>query len=439
MILCSWLTLLPNPQWLSEEVSVYPTHHSRGSGRVCRVGLLALGFALTFGKAAHAQTWTSNRSTPTPGEIVAVDGTGEDGWLFGAEDVADDGLDMFTQPERKMDIRSAYASTTANDFYFRLYVSDAGSPGANVSGFAFLNSDRNRSTGGTAVAPEIDARFTSDPSPGGYEYVFAVQGNGNVLDLWEWDAMAGEYVVATPNGNRADAEAGTDRDPITSASGEHGYLQGWIELGLVGLDSACDAELYFRSLNETADLGDGDLDVGQVGPCHPADSNNDGVPDRIVSTERCTSDAQCPVNARCLNGRCRFTPLCENDGDCASDQECGPNGYCVARVGDTCSEPADCSTRLCDGNVCARCMVDGDCESGYVCAADGRCVSENAPPDGGDGGIVLEPGEEVQGGACTCAVPSTLPVGGRLLLLLLPGLFWRRRASGRKGDSGNEG
>ena len=100
MILCSWLTLLPNQQWLSEEVSVYPTHHSSGSGRVCRVyrvcrvGLLVLGFAVTFGKAAHAQTWTSNRSTPTPGEIVAADGTGEDGWLFGAEDVADDGLDV---------------------------------------------------------------------------------------------------------------------------------------------------------------------------------------------------------------------------------------------------------------------------------------------------------------------------------------------------------
>ena len=56
---------------------------------------------------AHAQSWVGGRTTPNPGEFVAVDRTGEPNWLYGAEDVAGDGLDAFSAPEQSIDIRSA--------------------------------------------------------------------------------------------------------------------------------------------------------------------------------------------------------------------------------------------------------------------------------------------------------------------------------------------
>lgn len=384
--------------------------------------------AMCTSPQALGQTWVGGRTAPTLAEIVAVDATGEDDWLFGAEDVAGDGLDTFMQQERSIDIRSAYASTTANEFYFRLYVSDSASPGGNVSGYVFIDADRDNQTGGSAVAPEIDDRFASDDSPGGYDYVFAVQGNGNVIDLWEWDDAAGEFDTAMMNATQADAEAGTDTDPITSAGGDHGYLEGFIELELVGLDSSCNADLYFRSLNETAAVGDGDLEVGVVGRCRPLDANDDGVPDVIVPDERCSNDDQCPENAVCIDGRCVFTEVCETDDDCDSGEVCNAAGYCVVEVGDDCSENADCLTRVCDSGTCARCAGDGDCEDGYRCAADGRCISESNVPSGTGGTLPeLEPDEEVQGGACTCSVPRRSDGSGLVALSLLTLWSLRRR------------
>ncbi len=398
--------------------------------RTPRTGLAATVALVTMCVAAPtwAQTWVGGRTEPNLGEIVAVDATGESDWLFGAEDVAGDGLDTFMQQERSIDIRTAYASTTADEFYFRLYVSDTASPGGNVSGYVFIDADRDDQTGGSAVAPEIDDRFTTDASPGGYEYVFAVQGNGNVIDLWEWDDAAGEYATAMTTPNEVDAEAGADTDPITRAAGNHGYLQGLIQLDLVGLDASCDANLYFRSLNETAALGDGDLEVGILGACHPADRNSDGVPDVIVPDDRCTDDDQCPDNAICVDGRCVFTGLCETDSDCDTGEECSTNGYCVVAEGDDCSENADCETRVCESGTCVRCGGDGDCAEGYQCAADGRCISAGDVPggSGGTAGLELEPDEEVQGGACTCSLPARSTGSGLTLFFALTLWFWRR-------------
>jgi len=412
-----------------EEVRLYPTP----SRRNWRGGTLVAFLLVTAVPAlAHAQSWVGGRTRPNPGEIVAVDRTGEPNWLFGAEDVAGDGLDAFTPPEQAIDIRSAYAASVAGDFYFRVYVSGTATPPDDISGYVFINADRNTQSGGSAVAPEIDARFSSDPSDGGYEYVFAVQGNGSVLDLWEWDETAGQFATAMLMQNRADAEAGTDTDPVTSSPSEHGYLQGWIELDLVGLDESCSADLYFRSLQDSTDLGDGDLEVGLVGPCHPGDANDDGVPDRWVPEDGCNANDECPINSVCIDRRCVFTGVCDEDADCAGDEECTADGYCVAQDGDSCSENADCSTRLCEDGSCARCGADGDCSDGYRCGADGRCVSEDdasTSTDGdGDSGVTLDPEDEVQGGACTCAMPGAVAgsSSGGLLLWALA-FWWRRR------------
>jgi len=58
-----------------------------------------------------AQTWVGGRITPDLGEIVAIDATGEAGWLYGKEDLVGDG-DAFKQQEQSIDIRTAWRRTS---------------------------------------------------------------------------------------------------------------------------------------------------------------------------------------------------------------------------------------------------------------------------------------------------------------------------------------
>ncbi|HKO93457.1 MAG TPA: hypothetical protein VJU61_20025, partial [Polyangiaceae bacterium] len=117
--------------------------------------------------AASAQTWAQARTTPSLRELVAVDQTGEPRWLFGAEDVASDGLATFNDPERAADVRSAYAATDAEQLWLRVYVSADTTP-AELRVFVFVDNDRNAATGGPSSAPEIDAALDTSTAPGGY-------------------------------------------------------------------------------------------------------------------------------------------------------------------------------------------------------------------------------------------------------------------------------
>ena len=135
---------------------------------------------------ASAQTWTSSRTTPLLGEIVALDATGEANWPYGAEDLAGDGLGEFRQQEQSVDLRSVYAATDDTRFWIRLYVSDPNSAGGNVVAYVFIDADHTAATGGSAEAVEIDAKLVTDPTDGGYDYVVGVAGNGTIVDIWQW-------------------------------------------------------------------------------------------------------------------------------------------------------------------------------------------------------------------------------------------------------------
>lgn len=384
--------------------------------------------------AASAQTWVDSRTTPILNEIVAVDATGETGWLYGHEDLAGDG-DEFRQQEQSIDIRTVYASTDSARFWVRLYVSDPNAAGGNVTAFVFIDADRSAATGGTAAAPEIHALLTADSSPGGYDYVLQIRGNGTLEEIWEWLDAQSAYQPTNPTAAQVDAEIGQDADPIEINGIDHGYLQGMVDLGLVGLTEACNAMLYVRSVHE-ATGGDGDLEVGQVGPCVPADDNNDGVPDPVEPSEGCTDDSQCPGRGICVNGRCVIPQACLTNDDCDPDEECSPEGLCVPLPGGSCTDNADCGDLVCVDGQCVPCTPGGDqCGPGRRCGADGRCVSDSGVGVGGGGGawpggIPLEPGDQVQGGALTCAASASRSAKQALALFflaLLGGALWRRR------------
>lgn len=387
--------------------------------------------------SALGQTWVGQRSTPNLGELVAVDETGEDGWPFGAEDVLDDGLDAFQQQEQSLDVRTVYAATNAQVFWVRAYVSDTNAPGGNVSVYVFVDNDLNANTGGTAVAPEVDMGFTSDPSPGGYEYVLGIDGNESVSGVWEYDAMADEYAPLTLQAADATAEVGTDTDPILFNGDEHGYLQGSFDLPLVGLTAACNANLFVRSVSNQGMPGQGDRDVGLVARCQPDDDDDDGVPDIVVV--ECRVDDDCPANGICDDGDCYYPRACVTMADCGADEDC-VGGRCVVTGGDDCTTDAMCDGLVCDDGTCMPCTTDAMCGA-ERCGPDGRCTGASGSAEDR---YELEPDEEVQGGALTCvagpwrtagskAATSSTGNGAWVFLSLLSalGLAWRmgRRSS----------
>lgn len=367
--------------------------------------LAASAVGLSASRVA-AQTWAGNQSTPELGQLVAVDATGEQDWLFGQEDLAGDG-DTFMAQEQSIDIRTLYATAHSSGFWARVYVSNQNSPGGNVTVYVFIDADRDTSTGGSAAAQELDPAFTTDNTQGGYDYVLGIQGNEMIAGIWEWDDAQMEFTEIQGNPTAASAEVGTDLDPIRVGASDHGYLQGTVDLDVVGLTEACDAELFVRSTNSSPMLGEGDLNVGMRLPCIPSDPNNNGIPDVAEPQAECTNDNECPSGGVCVNGRCALPDLCNTDADCPSGQECNANSQCVAVGGDMCSTTADCGDLVCSGGECVACTSDGMCASGERCGPDGRCISSvnTGSSNPAEEDYVLGADEVIQGGACTCRLP----------------------------------
>lgn len=374
-------------------------------------GAIAAAFGvstLVAAADAGAQTWAGGRTTPSGQELVAVDATGELLWPHGFEDLAGDG-DTFQQQEQSIDVRTAYAVTDAQRFWARIYVSDPNAPGGNIVGFVFIDGDDSPATGGSAAATDVHPGLTTDPTSGGWDAVLVIPGNGNPPTVWTWSEGPDRWEQTNPQASQVAAERGSDVDPIDiGLEPSQGYLQGSAVHGLLGIDQSCSARIYVRSLNDTPQ-GGGDVDVGAATDCTPPDANGDGVPDVAVPPQ-CDADDDCPFDGLCQNGICVLTELCDDATDCDANEDCSADGRCVARPGGTCEDDATCDSQLCVDGSCVTCTPGGtECGAGRRCGADGRCLAGDDPGAGvgtgaGGGGVDLAPGEEVQGGACTCDV-----------------------------------
>ncbi len=373
-----------------------------------------------FAAPLFAATWVGGRTTPTLREVVAIDATGETSWLYGQEDVAGDGLAVFQPQEQSIDVRTAYAATDNANFWVRTYVSEQNGVGGNVIVYVFIDADGNAATGGRADTVDVNALLTTDPSPGGYEYVLGIRGNGTVENVWSWNAATTRFQALQPNQGTRVGEAGRDVDPIRIGADQHGYVQAYVDLATVGLTAACGANLYFRSVNTAAGIGNGDLDVGTAAPCVARDTNGDRVPDVVVPPSGCTADDQCPNNGVCVNGSCVVAPPCRTASDCPSGQQCTSDGRCVQQGGGPCTTNAQCNGLVCLNGACTACTPGGtECGAGNRCGPDGRCVTGGDPGGtGGDGGLALSPGEEVEGGAFHCATTNPSQAGRSELILL---------------------
>ncbi len=385
-----------------------------------RQSLLLLILATLFilwPAAATAQTWVDSRTTPALGEIVAIDATGEENWLWGFEDLAGDGTD-FKQQEQSIDIRTAYASTGGGQFWVRTYVSDANAAGGNVTVFVFVDSEDG---GGSAAATELDPKFVSDETDGGYDYVIQIGGNGALEEIWQWQ---GNQFQPTSPQSGIDAETDQDGDPVEINGVDHGYLQGMVDLDLVGLTPACLANIYVRSVHNAAG-GDGDLEVGTVAPCIPADDNGDDVPDLLMPSTPCTNNDECPGGGICVDGVCLIPPPCLDDGDCDPDEECTEDHICLPVPGGSCVDNDDCDDGLvCRDGICSPCLLGGDeCGPGMFCGPDGRChdgtiSSSGAGGAGGATGLFVDGEDRAQGGAFTCTTSAGWGRSGLALLAL---------------------
>ena len=394
--------------------------------------------SLLFGaQSAAAQTWPGPRNTPRIHQLVAVDRTGENGWPWGPEDIAGDGLGAFGTAEQAVDLRTAYAATDNTGFWIRAYVSHASDLSDSATVYAFINTDRNAGTGGPAgggaAGTDIHEAFASDPSPGGYEYVIGIGGDGSLADVWQWQANPGGYATLNLRPSEFSTETGQDRDPVLIGNDDNGYNQGSLDLGLVGLSEACDAQLYFRSVNGNIAAGS-DLVLGELSECRPVDNDNNNVPD-VYEPGVCDRHEDCPADGVCVDRVCVYGVPCDTDADCAADDQCSADGWCIARAsGDSCTDVNDCDQLACVGGECVACTGGSSCADDWTCGPDGRCLY-GAPPgnDSNDGGItdslaLVDEDEEVQGGACTCRTIGSSSTSGYFPgLLLALALAWRRR------------
>jgi hypothetical protein len=372
---------------------------------------------------ANAQTWVDPRSTPSLRELVAVDASGEEDWPFGAEDVAGDGLGSFEPNEQAVDLRSAYASTDGTHLWLRAYVVAASEPDASLRVFAFIDSDDDDTTGGSAEATDLDPELAADPTAGGYDFVLGLSGDATVLGLWSWAAAQDTFVDDQAAAARAEAEVGVDRDPLRFAGDQRGYLQGKVELADIELAADCGGNLFLRALSDEGN----DADVGLRGACLPADTDGDGVPNAVEAVNECTTSDDCLAGAVCVGGECRYTPACRHDADCSADEGC-VDGLCVVDGGQSCDTAADCDGLVCSAGSCEPC-TSASCAAGQTCAADGRCVDGSASGGGGAGALV-DADEEVQGGACTCGLARRQPPLAWLGLAALTALLFVRRRQG---------
>ena len=393
------------------------------------LGFCVLGMGVALASSATAATWANARGTPRVRDLAVIDRTGEPGWLFGREDVAGDGLDRFDAAERGLDLRSAYVSSDGERLWVRAYVSSEQAPASELRVYVFVDTDADATTGGSASATAIDPALGAETSRAGYDWVLGMQAGTQVGGVWQWSAQREQYEPATLPPLDALAESGTDRDPLRVLADTHGYVQLSLASGSLDIGASCSARLLIRS---TAADGTGDLDVGALAPCVSGDADHDGAPDALEASIEpgCERDAQCPASALCIDQRCVFPAYCSAPADCADGEACSAEDVCRAQGGDSCRPDGTCAGGLLcdDGTTCAACTSDTQCSDGARCAASGRCVTGEAS------NVTLSAGEQLQGGAGTCAAAP--PRGSDALsrvalvlsLALLLALSLRRRS-----------
>lgn len=414
-----------------------PTLHWAGRAAFSSVLL----YALLLPIGARSQTWENPATRPLLREIVAVDASGEDRWPFGSEDNAGDG-NTFGADEARLDIRTAYAASSANRLWLRVYFGETQVTTFETAVlFLFIDADDNVSTGSGADAPDLFPEFTADPTSGGYDVVIGVQGDGSVLGVWNWETNQGRWGKLNERPGEVEVESDIDTDPILLLGDAHAYLQMSVDHVLTGLDAACSATLFVRSYNDAVSVRYGDLNVGPAVPCVARDTNNDNNPDILQQpTSGCQNDADCPGQGICLaSGVCLIGYECRVAADCAADETC-TNNRCVRTVVTTqCTSDVDCNGLVCEQSACVPCTAAGttQCGTGLVCGPNGSCI---------DPGTVTPPNpttpspDVVQGGACVCSFlpgsQSAPPLGVLFILGLVFVALVRVRTSGRHDEEG---
>lgn len=383
--------------------------------------LLALApFALILlsgTRSAAAQAWSDARQDPALFEIVSIDATGEPGFPYGREDIADDGLDKFTPAEAAGDLRSLYVSTDATRLWLRSYFAGSSAPARELRVFFFIDVDGRDGTGGPAQGMELDEELAKDPTRGGYEVAVSVRGDGMLLGVFDWDAGMGDWLknkdAAAP---AIVAEQGAELDPLAIGAARHGYLQIALTHSLSGLTQSCAGTFFVRTLGELNAMDTFADDAPQEFFCHaPADAY--GVP-IVLQPEGCDNDEQCPGEGRCQDGVCLIAYPCAGDQDCPNDHRCMQD-RCVRVVSGSCDDAADCHGLVCENMRCVACTESGAraCEKGLTCAPDGSCV-DTSDVGRGNGNGVQGPGK-VRGGAFSCALGASAASRSSLELSLL--------------------
>lgn len=402
--------------------------------RCCVLSLVAL---CSFSASTQAQTWTLSRGYPALWQIAAVDGSGETGFPYGEEDVAGDGLRVFSAAEAAADLRTVYATADRNQLWVRAYVSAQEPPPLGVQLLLFLDVDENSRTGGPAERIADFFELPPDPSQGGYDLAVVTEAGAAPTQVLLWSAEEGLWVpLEAPELDVLGVERGLAVDPLRIGPAERGYLQVVVGHGLSNLNELCASRMFVRLVHaeqtgpdEVALLVDDPL-LGFE--CQSRVPDYSSVP-VVLRSFTCGSAADCPGDSPCEQGVCLVELDCAVDLECPLAHECA-DGRCV-RVGEAaCVDDRDCGGLLCVEGACQRCDSAAElrCDEERLCAPEGTCIS--AAEVAQDRERVLSPldeGPKARGGALLCAAsPGQQGHSGQVLLLWtagMLGLVWRYR------------
>lgn len=156
--------------------------------------------------------------------------------------------------------------------------------------------------------------------------------------------------------------------------------------------------------------------------------------DACISDGTCDAQADCPDRYRCESGRCVRFAVCSADADCGAGFVCR-DAFCVPP---RCTADRQCGAGYaCVENACTLRVpprdagIDaGDASAGIVDAgADAELWINPLAPDA-TGGPSVDPGR-----GCGCRASGGSADASPLGILLLAGVFRRRRRSGRRSAS----
>jgi hypothetical protein len=235
-----------------------------------------------------------------------------------------------------------------------------------------------------------------DPVPGQFTELIAMMGTPAAIRVRQ--SVGGTVILdqsATPT-YQSNQPNGPGCDPICHQAGAEWTISARVPIIHRAVGSACPSQrgpglvcTGGTSTGTNQCVTDGDCSAGTNGRCFSPNGPGPGAcSPTICSYDQCQSDSDCAalVPCECRSSQSDGANLCVAGGNCATDSDCGPQGYCSPgaltdycatpiyfchSANDTCVDDSDCRAIVADSGILQTCNYDS--QSGHFACGD-TCI-----------------------------------------------------------------